>query len=78
MADGKICNRCREFKPYTLFYREKTIRDGYRGTCKNCEKLRKHLHYIKNREKYKKAYQEFVERNPDYMKKYVKYKKTPN
>ena len=52
--------------------------DGYRGTCKNCEKLRKHLHYIKNREKYKKAYQEFVERNPDYMKKYVKHKKTPN
>ena len=78
MDRGKICNYCMEFKSYDSFRRAKECSDGYRGKCKDCEKPKRYLYYIKNIEKYKQAFREFMERNPDYMKKNIKHKKTPN
>ena len=37
----------------------------------NVEKKVKQLHYKNNKEKYKKAFQEFMIRNPDYYKLYL-------
>ena len=34
----KICNKCRESKPLTAYYRNKYTRDGFNNRCKDCEK----------------------------------------
>ena len=34
--DGKICSRCKKFKPYTEFYRHRNNKDGYIVKCKPC------------------------------------------
>ena len=66
---GKICDYCYTFKSYNSFRKAKTCIDGYRRKCKDCERPMKHLHYINNKEKYKQAFIEFMERNPNYYKK---------
>lgn len=38
--DGhKRCNICKEIKPLTEFYRNRTVRDGYHGACKICHRI---------------------------------------
>jgi hypothetical protein len=66
----KICSKCFTLKPYTEYYKESKTKNGYRSSCKICQKLIKHLHYINNKEKYKEAYDNFLERNPDYFLNY--------
>ena len=44
---------------------------GVKSACKQCNKPIKQNHYQNNKEKYKKAYQEFMLRNPDYHKKFI-------
>ena len=68
--EGKICNTCYCFKSLYFFAKEKTCADGYRGKCKECDRERKQKNYILNKEKYKKAYNEFIERNPNYQCEY--------
>lgn len=34
--EGKQCNKCGEFKPFTLFCRHKKSKDGFNWTCKEC------------------------------------------
>ena len=72
MDKGKICNYCMEFKLYDSFRKVKECTDGYRGKCKDCERPKRYLHYIKNIEKYKQAYREFILRNPNYKEDYKK------
>jgi hypothetical protein len=35
--EGRVCNRCKLWKPYSEFYRHKLGKDGYRSQCKPCE-----------------------------------------
>lgn len=35
----KVCNRCGLEKPYAVFYKDKSIKDGYLGHCKQCHNL---------------------------------------
>ena len=70
MTEGKICNTCFQFKSFQLFTKEKTCPDGHRGKCKDCDRERKKLHYQKNKESYKLAFQDFMTRNPNYFKTY--------
>lgn len=42
--EGKVCNRCGEFKVLGEFHRDSYKPDGYRGVCKGCVKVRtRHL-----------------------------------
>ena len=70
MEDGKTCKYCSTFKPFDSFRRAKKCSNGYRGKCKDCERPTRYSHYIRNKEKYRQAYQEFLLRNPNYQKEY--------
>lgn len=70
MTEGKICYYCLIFKSFNLFRKSSTCIDGYRRKCKDCERPMKQKHYLDNKEKYKKSYQEFLLRNPNYQNKY--------
>ena len=37
--DGKICNKCNEFKTYSEFYKHRNNKDGYVRRCKPCALL---------------------------------------
>ena len=43
---------------------------GVKSACKQCNKPKQRLHYQNNQEKYKDAFQNFMKRNSDYLKKY--------
>ena len=72
MSDGKICTKCNEYK-YLYKYDKQPLnksKDGFRASCKECNKPKQRLHYQKNKEKYKQFYQHFIERNPNYQSNY--------
>lgn len=71
MIEGKVCNTCKEYKLYDNYYKDSKAPDGHKAKCKKCLKSIKQKHYQKNKEKYRKAYLEFIERNPNYHKKKV-------
>ena len=70
MTEGKVCTKCNEYKLLNEYYKAKNRAMGVKSACKQCSKPIKHLHYIKNKEKYKQSYQEFMERNPTYWSIY--------
>ena len=70
-TEGKICTTCNEFKYLYEYYKNKDKPMGVECQCKQCRKKVKQLHYKNNKEKYKKAFQEFMIRNPDYYKLYL-------
>jgi len=56
---GKICSKCKEWKQFTSFFRDKAMRDGFHNQCKACEKLYK--------SEYQKYYHEkFPEKDREY------------
>lgn len=69
--DGKICTGCHCLKLYNHYYKETKAPDGLRAKCKECQYFTKKNHREKNRDKYKKAFQEFMDRNPNYYKKNI-------
>jgi hypothetical protein len=68
--DTKACSMCLINKPTTCYVKDKSVKCGLRANCKECDKIRKLKHYQENKEKYKQAYDEFILRNPDYVKTY--------
>jgi hypothetical protein len=71
----KVCKKCYISKPYSEYSKESKVKDGYRASCKKCCKLIKQEYYKNNKEKYKEAYNKFIERNPDYQNKYYSERK---
>jgi hypothetical protein len=67
----KICSRCKKVKPYELFYKDKSCKDGYRFHCKICIKEYK----VKNKEKLIIYRKEYFFKNKE---KLIKYKKEYN
>lgn len=34
----KICNKCKKEKHLSMYYKDKNLKSGYRGSCKDCIK----------------------------------------
>ena len=61
--DGKICSKCKEFKSYSEFYKDKRNKDGYTFQCKQCKKEYDKQHH-------KKYYNSHKEERREYQKQY--------
>lgn len=61
MFEGKVCSRCKSFKLYLHFSKDRSKRNGYSSLCKECRGLynRKYWH-------------DTIERRHEYRKEYVK------
>ena len=76
MGEGKSCSKCGKYKLFNHFDKQTKSPDGHRSSCKLCNKPIKKKHYQDNKNSYKQAYKEFMERNPNYQINYRK--KKPN
>ena len=76
MMDGKVCTTCKEFKTLNNYYKESKAPDGLRAKCKQCLYFVRRVHRERNKEQYKQAFQESIERNPNYFKLYKLRKNT--
>lgn len=47
----KTCTKCKELKNFTSFGKSKSIKDGYKSSCKLCLSLDNKLYYSNNKEK---------------------------
>lgn len=86
----KFCNKCKESKVLTNFYKDKTHKDGFSSFCKPCklsgnnisrlkhidrDKQHKKEYYQKNKEHFYKLSRKWVEANPEQNRIYKrKYK----
>ena len=72
--EGKICSKCGEFKSYSEFHKDKNMKDGYYGQCKQCKNEYKkqyidsHKEIIKERNK--QYYNSHKEERKEYRKQY--------
>lgn len=64
----KICTTCNINKSYKEYYKNNSRPTGIQSQCKSCVNIKKKIHYQNNKEKYKQAYQNFLERNPNYFR----------
>lgn len=49
----KICSLCKESKPLTTdFFATRKDRDGWQSLCRDCQKIYRKEHYLKNKQKY--------------------------
>lgn len=48
----KNCSSCKEQKPFELFIRSKSTKDGFGIYCKPCRQIKKKAEYLRNRDKY--------------------------
>lgn len=71
---SKQCSKCKEVKPVTEFYANKTTKDGYQSWCKTCSNnFKKAYHQTPKYRAYIKAYRQTAKR-----KVYIKaYRQTP-
>jgi bacterioferritin-associated ferredoxin len=60
--ERKICTKCNEFKLLSEYHKNIRKPLGVNSQCVECRKPGKQLHYQNNKEKYKQAYQKFMER----------------
>jgi hypothetical protein len=69
MSDSKKCNKCGIEKSLEEFYKDKSKKDGYRASCKECVKkyYQENKEHIKERDK--KYYQENKEKVKEYTEK---------
>ena len=75
MIEGKVCTKCQQYKLLSEYHKARDKPMGVKSACKQCNKPLKQLHYQNNKEKYKKSYQEFILRNPNYRHEYYLVKK---
>jgi len=74
----KVCTKCNENKLLSEYHKATGRHKGVKSSCKKCNKSVKQKHYEENKEKYKKCFQDFIDRNPDYQKgNYKKLRKHP-
>lgn len=71
--DDKICRICNTSLPYTMFYKHKTTKDGYRHECKDCVDLKNKRWRENNYEKAKEHWTK-ANKNPNRKITYQKYK----
>lgn len=62
---SKICTKCKEEKPLSEFYKDKSKKDGLKYYCKECDKKKVTDWQKKNPDRVKQLYSEYYERNRD-------------
>lgn len=71
----KVCNKCNLEKDYKSFYKDKTKKDGYMNSCKECKKKYEDLNKEKIILNKKKYYIDNKSEKLEYNKKYYSNKK---
>lgn len=64
----KQCTRCKQVKPLTEFWRDRSKSDGHRSQCTECRKRYKQSHAVQIREQQRSWHQ----RNPHYARNWFK------
>lgn len=59
--DNQRCTKCGEVKPLSEYYRDKTVKSGYKAHCKQCS-------YKPTKEQSLATRLRFKERHPDHIK----------
>lgn len=70
MIQGKICSQCDEWKPYEKFGIKNSEKDGYRASCKECQKKYKQANKEKIAEYQKEYFQKTKEKAREYNRQY--------
>lgn len=73
MSDLRVCTKCGVEKQISDFYKDKRV-------CNDCEKIRKHLCYLKNRERVLEQSRQYYKEHADAVKEYKKrwYRENPD
>lgn len=75
----KKCSKCKELKDFTFFNKGKSYKDGYRPSCKQCDKSSidksrrkkyKRRYYLENKEKLNKMSRNYYNENKESIKLY--------
>lgn len=61
----KTCVKCGKAQPLTEFYRQATMKDGYRNDCKACMKVMRRSWYERNRDCAIQRTQKWREAHPE-------------
>ena len=64
----KACNTCRQIKPLTDFYKDKSKHDGDHSQCITCKNNRQKEYYNKNKDKICMKVKEYYTNNQDKIK----------
>ena len=75
MVDTKFCSKCKEEHLVSEFVKDLSKKDGYHSSFKKSNKEIKQNYYNLNKDKFKKYYKSFLERNPNYQLNYYYNKK---
>ena len=70
MSDCKLCQTCLKEKPTTMFYRDKSRKDGFYPECKECQNERHKRWYQKNISKERQRVRDYVDKNINKVKEY--------
>ena len=70
--EGKICTKCKQWKPLEEFNKKKTNKDGRQYQCRECTKEYDKRYREVNKEKKKQYYKDNVERIKGQHKQYYK------
>ena len=68
--EGKVCNKCGEWKPLEEYYNRKASKDGKASRCKKCQNKDKIQYNKNNPEKVKESKKRWKEKNKGYQKQY--------
>ena len=61
----KTCGKCKEEKPFSEFYRDRTRKSGYQSSCKACEKERRKSYYQENKDYYREHGRKYRQENKE-------------
>ena len=61
----KICTNCNENKPFSEFYRDKRVEDGFRSRCKECYSAISKKYHQENAERMRSVWKKYRDENPD-------------
>lgn len=68
----KQCNKCKEIKPLTEYYKGKNYKSGYCAICKHCIGKKTKKYYQENKLTLKEYHKEYREKNKEKIKIYLK------
>jgi Recombination endonuclease VII len=64
----KICGKCKEQKPTSMFYKNSMGKEGFRSDCKKCNDTKAKEYYRVHKEEYKVRSIDWHINNPDKLK----------
>lgn len=77
MTDGKTCSKCKVFKSFGEFSKDKQKKDGFGFNCKSCKKEYDKGYYVANADKKKLQRMKYYEENGvEENAKHTKYMRT--